>query len=63
MDHPEEVTLTMRVEDMPGPVPGSGKDSCEGCGSDVWVSPATRQEIQRGLYPEYILCMRCAGEE
>lgn len=60
---PEEVTVTVRVENSPGPIPGSEKNNCEECGADVWVSPATQEEIQHGVYPDYIVCLKCTGDD
>lgn len=63
MDEQEAITLTMRVENAAAVAPGSEKDTCGDCGEDVWISPATRVEIDRGAYPEAIRCLTCAIEE
>lgn len=59
----EEFTLTMRVGNAPVTVPGSETDTCDGCGEDVVVSPATQQAMDRGVYPTAIRCLTCANEE
>lgn len=61
-DVPAEVTVTVPVDEMTAPVPGSNKRECIECGADCWVSPATQSEIDRGLYPDVILCVPCAME-
>lgn len=43
-------------------VEGSERRECSECGTDVWVSPATRVSIDRGVYPDTIVCVPCAGE-
>jgi len=61
---PEEAfTLTMRVENALVTVTGSETDTCNDCGEDVVVSPATRQAMDRGAYPTAIRCLTCATEE
>lgn len=59
----EAFTLTMRVGNAPITVPGSETDTCDGCGEDVVVSPATRQAMDRGVYPTAIRCLTCATDE
>ena len=56
----DEFTLTMRVENAPVSVPESGTDTCDDCGKDVVISPATQQAMARGTYPTAIRCLRCA---
>lgn len=59
----DEFTVTMRIGNAPVTVPGSETDTCDGCGEDVVVSPATQQEMDRGVYPTAIRCLTCATEE
>jgi len=59
---PEAVTLCMRCATMPAPVEGSERRECVGCGAEVWVSPASRQSIERNEYPAVFACMQCANE-
>lgn len=60
----EDITVSMRVECMPTPaVPGSSTRSCKLCGSDVWISPATKRAIERGDYPDRVVCVRCATDD
>jgi hypothetical protein len=59
----EAFTLTMRVGNAPVTVSGSETDTCDDCGEDVVVSPATQQAMDRGAYPTVIHCLTCATEE
>jgi ribosomal protein S27E len=59
----EAVTLTMRAGNAPVTVPGSETDTCDDCGEDVVVSPATQQAMDRGKYPTDIRCLTCATDE
>lgn len=62
-EEPEAVTVAMRVTDLPRSVEGSVKRECEECGKLVWVSPATRFEMKRGIAPTAIWCVPCAVED
>jgi hypothetical protein len=59
----DEFTLTMRVGNAAVTVPGSETDTCDDCGEDVVVSPATQEAMDRGMYPTAIRCLTCATEE
>jgi hypothetical protein len=59
----DELTLTMRAENASVSVPGSRVDTCDNCGEDVVISPATQQAIDRGTYPTAIRCLTCATDE
>lgn len=59
----DEFTVTMRVGNAPVTVPGSETDTCDGCGEDVVVSPATQEAMDRGMYPTAIRCLTCATDE
>lgn len=59
-DEPDrDFTLAMRVEKMVAAVPGSEEATCGACGEDVWLSPATLEEIEDGAYPDVIRCATC----
>lgn len=59
-DLPDNVTVCLRVERRT--IRHSEVRECRVCGHDVAVSPATVEEIDRGVYPEYIVCLECATE-
>jgi hypothetical protein len=59
----DELTLTMRVGNASVSVPGSATDTCDDCGEDVVISPATQQAMDRGIYPTTIRCLTCATDE
>lgn len=57
-------TVAMRAAETDGPlIEGSERRECTYCGHDVWVSPATRESIEAGLYPDRILCVQCTAED
>jgi len=59
----EAFTLTMRVGNAPMTVSESETDTCDDCGEDIVVSPATQQAMDRGTYPTNIRCVTCATGE
>lgn len=60
-NHEDAITVCLRVSKgrLP-PIELSFKNTCSKCGKDVWVSPATKQSIESGLYPDVIVCVNCA---
>lgn len=62
-DLPEEVTIAMRVEDMPNALFDNSKGECDGCGAEVWLSQGTQIEIERGVYPDAIYCVHCIPDD
>ncbi len=66
-EDPEElVVLCNLVEQGPSGVKGSTRERCGGCGKEVWLSPATRQTVERASresgQPYKLLCLPC-GEQ
>lgn len=59
---PEDVTVTMRAAKAAVALPGHDIRECEQCSHDVVINPATITEIERGVYPDYIVCMTCSVE-
>lgn len=59
MDLPDEVTVTMRAEDAPMISEGAEQRDCAVCEETVVVSPSTQEEIERGVYPDYVICVQC----
>ncbi|MBI4174464.1 MAG: hypothetical protein HY517_02365 [Candidatus Aenigmarchaeota archaeon] len=57
----DAITVCLRVREgkLP-PVELSTRDVCSKCSKQVWISPATRQSIEMGLYPDVIVCVNCA---
>ncbi len=62
-DIKDGTVLCMRVEDGKLPwIELSYKDVCSGCGSFVWISPATKQLIDSSEFPRDLICVECASE-
>lgn len=57
---PDEVTVTMKAGDAAIALPGHERRECEVCSEQVIVNPATVKSIDRGVYPDYIICLECA---
>lgn len=58
-------TVGMPRSVMPtAPVRGSILEDCcaDDCDNEVWLSPATQNEIESGVYPDAILCLTCARD-
>lgn len=57
--------ITVCIRAVEGKLPAvelSYKDVCSKCGKYVWVSPATKQSIESGIYSEILVCVKCAAE-
>ena len=63
-EDPEElVVLCNLVEHGPSGVYGSTRERCSGCNKEVWLSPATRETVERASresgQPYKFLCLLC----
>lgn len=50
----------MRTETVEDPVEGSRKDTCDECGTEVWVAPSSEAF---DLHTMTFLCVPCAQEQ
>jgi hypothetical protein len=44
-------------------IKGSIKKKCSICNNEVWVSPATLESIEVGLYKGKIVCLTCMNKK
>lgn len=59
---PDEMTVGMKPGFGTLEREGSERRDCEVCGDPVVINPATITSIERGVYPDYIICVECANE-
>ncbi len=58
-DKDDVVVLCSLVEDGPSSVYGSTKEECCECHKQVWLSPATRDTVEKESKDFKILCLPC----